>query len=363
MTNEAKIHWINTKDVKYLPSTRLGYTIQNCGPLVNNGNWDLCRKPFIGSPPYISMKQLCIGGLPYEKTNEFARINKLHKEGKFPWKWNPKLRERSLIDLYDSINDEGIMVNPRGNDQIAVAIARDGRLALANGRHRLAMCYLLGIEKIPVIIYMRHTLWKKNMDRLRDLSKSIWGEGILYTNIDHVDAMNYKSQWDDYRIDLIKQTTSLESGTLVDIGSLFGNVCAVMEDDGFDCSAVDINSDFLHFMKLFRDAKERKFKIIKGSFHNMRNLNYDIVTAFNIFHHSLKKEKTYNCLVDFLKTLNFKEMYFQAHDTKEKQMIGAYRNFSYIEFVNFIQECLPFETERKIIGMERGRKIFKIYKD
>ena len=70
--------------------------------------------------------------------------------------------------LFDSISEKGILPANEEHPDIApmhVVIYRDGEiLYTVDGNHRLSMCMVLGIERIPVKIWLRHSEWQKKRD-------------------------------------------------------------------------------------------------------------------------------------------------------------------------------------------------------
>lgn len=51
-------------------------------------------------------------------------------------------------------------------NEVMVDIGRDGEVLFVDGRHRLAIAKLLGIEEIPVVILVRHKDWIKRLKRV-----------------------------------------------------------------------------------------------------------------------------------------------------------------------------------------------------
>ena len=55
---------------------------------------------------------------------------------------------------------------PPEQREITVDIARNGDLLWRGGAHRLAIVKILGVDKIPVRICVRHKKWQENRDKL-----------------------------------------------------------------------------------------------------------------------------------------------------------------------------------------------------
>ena len=89
--------------------------------------------------------------------------------------------------------------------------------------------------------------------------------------------------------------------------------------------------------------------------------SFDVILALSIFHHFIKKEKTYREFIQFLKHLKGKEMFFEPHKPNELQMSKTYRNFADDDFAKFIVKNSSFNNFKIIGYSEVGRPLYKIY--
>jgi 2-polyprenyl-3-methyl-5-hydroxy-6-metoxy-1,4-benzoquinol methylase len=244
--------------------------------------------------------------------------------------------------------------------RIKVGIDRNGNFVLFDKLFALSQLKLLDIKNIPVNVVIRHTLWDKFSNEFLKF-RSIHGE--LYQPLIHPD-LRFKSSYTDQRFLIMKENLTIKSGTLLDIGANLGYFCHKFEDLGFNCYAVEIRPSNVHYMKKLRDIEGKKFSIINKSIFDLtEKLDYDIVIAFNIFHHFLREKDLYQKLIEFLTSLKVKVMYFQPHDPSEVLMRNAYANFDNEQFVRFIikNSCLnKFELITKQID-GRNRPIYKIF--
>jgi 2-polyprenyl-3-methyl-5-hydroxy-6-metoxy-1,4-benzoquinol methylase len=187
----------------------------------------------------------------------------------------------------------------------------------------------------------------------------LWN-GRTYQNLPHPDFTDIQTMWPDVRFDIIKNNTKLTIGsTLVDIGSLFGNICYQAELEGFNCTAIETDSKYLNVMKKLHKSYEMNYKIIEDSFFDVE-FNFDIIVAFNIFHHFLKTENLYNNLRSYLNSIKFKELFIQVHSTDEPQMESAFLNLTPEEFIDFVKTETN-KDEIEYLYELNGRKIYKIY--
>jgi hypothetical protein len=245
--------------------------------------------------------------------------------------------------------------------KIKVGIGRTGDYILLDGLFRIVLLKILKIKKVPVHVDIRHPEWIKFCKEFFRF-QSVHGE--IYQPITHPD-LKFKTTYSDKRFDIMKDNLSLQKGTLLDIGANLGYFCHKFEEIGFECYAVEVRPSNVHFMRKLRDSEKKKFKIINSSIFDLKgNLDFDVVIAFNIFHHFLREKKLYNQLIDFLERLHVKEMFFQPHNPKEKVMQNAYQNYSNQEFVNFIIKHSNLTNFTKLAESPegKGRPIYKLYK-
>ena len=134
----------------------------------------------------------------------------------------------------------------------------------------------------------------------------------------------------------------------------------MFEDEELETTAVEMNKKYLYFMDKLKIAVDKKFKIISDSIFNIKEFDYDVVLALNIFHHFIKTEESHRNFISLLGRLNSKLMFFQAHNTSEGQMKDAYRNYEHEDFVKVIIENSCFNSYKAIGKTKEGRLIYKI---
>lgn len=167
----------------------------------------------------------------------------------------------------------------------------------------------------------------------------------------------------DYRFNLIKENLFTSKGTLLDIGANLGYFCHKFEDEGLDCYALEENRMLCYFMEKLKKAEEKRFKVIPQSifeYKKNQELVFDVVLALSIFHHFLKSKDAYLNLVQLLKRLKAKELFFEPHLPQELQMKPFYRNYTPDQFVNFIIENSWFKKAQLLGQSPEGRPIYKL---
>ena len=264
---------------------------------------------------------------------------------------------KSLDDFHQKlISDESTLLHY----SLKVGVGRIGEYMLLDDIFQISLFKIIGMNKIPIEVVLRHPLWIKFSSEFLKF-QSVHGE--LYQPLIHPD-LGFKSSHADERFLAIQKALTLKNGTLLDIGANLAYFCHKFEDLGFDCYAVEIRPSNVHFMKKLREIERKKFKIINKSIFDLNEKRFDIVLALNIFHHFLREKGLYLKLIEFLRNLDLKIMYFQPHDPNENVMQNAYLNYNNKQFVEFIikNSCL---NEYELINKKSdsaNRPIYKLYK-
>jgi len=162
---------------------------------VIDGDWDITNYKFTDLDIYQAFKQRINEGVAWQDTN-FYKINLSYIEsGKIRWGCITKdefdKRCSNFDSLIDSIKTKGYQLN-RNNysnnvefDEIDVNIGRNGDFLFQNGRHRLSIAKILGIKKIPVMVFVRHKKWQEYRESLIKYAREHRGE--VHQPLDHPD--------------------------------------------------------------------------------------------------------------------------------------------------------------------------------
>jgi hypothetical protein len=157
---------------------------------VRDGSWDEPLMRFDATPTFRTLRQRYVEGKDWEETelyrNGLARLWR----GKRGWhgSWTEaelKQRCKSVDDLYERLSSEGYRSQAeltgeptaerlrqgefkRYESDIAVHIARDGSFRFVDGRHRLALAKLLGLDSVTVQPVVRHQQWQQARRRVAE---------------------------------------------------------------------------------------------------------------------------------------------------------------------------------------------------
>ena len=342
------------------------------------GDWDRRRVRFVdfGIGVYQAFQSRFMNGTPWEDTEFYRLALKVISAGSPAWGCHNQAefgeRCRRLDALFEDMKTNGYRSqqdiarsenNPmKGEDEVTVRVGRDGALLFEDGQHRLAMAKLLHIERIPVKITARHSEWCEFKKELVDYARSQEKlGGVLYHPVTHPDLTDVFAHYDDKRFDLIKSHLPFRGGDLLDIGANLGYFCHRFEEEGFNCYAVETYAPTVYFAEKLRIAENRRFKVIGGSIFDYREKSdFDVVLALNVFHHFLKTERNYQNLVSLLNRLRTRVMFFQTDHPASDQMKGAYKNYSFDEFIAFILANSNLTEAKRIGETENGRPIYRL---
>lgn len=174
-------------------SNRLGINKWNDAGKIDDGNWDLTKNYFDQEHDlYNSFKCHFQDQVPWEETDYYKRVVKQISEGRVQWGCESekefKSRCETLDQIFEDMKERGYrsqkeLVKERGDetsdepfiirgsylenfDEVAVDIGRDGDLLFVDGRNRLAIAKILGINEIPIRVVARHKEWQKKREKI-----------------------------------------------------------------------------------------------------------------------------------------------------------------------------------------------------
>ena len=164
-----------------------GSKFRNAG-VVADGDWDRTDTRFEDLDVYRAYEQHFVEGTPWEETEFYERIVAQLRAGDVKWGCQTPAefdaRCERLDELYafietdgyrtqdellaagvsDPIKPQNRLKTERMKDEIAVHIGRDGELLFTDGRNRLSIVKLLGLESVPVRVLRRHERWQEVRD-------------------------------------------------------------------------------------------------------------------------------------------------------------------------------------------------------
>jgi 2-polyprenyl-3-methyl-5-hydroxy-6-metoxy-1,4-benzoquinol methylase len=346
---------------------------------VLDGDWDGLTRKFSELDFYRSYEERAFKGTAWELLPYYRRVLAQIESGIHKWGCRNKqeLDKRcAMLDrIFNDMKQNGyksreMLRKEHGKnslfdetDEITVNIGRHGDLIFNNGRHRLTFAKILGIEKVPVTITVRHSLWEVFKKEIEMHTRNHYDR--VYAPLTHIDLQKFSVHYSPKRFEMIKSNIGEKNNTLLDIGASWGYFCHKFEENGFQCTAVENSLESIYFLNKLKRAENRVFKVIPESifaFSKRGPIKYDIVLALAIFHHFLKESAPFEEFKGLLNNLDMNEMYFEPHVYTEAQMASAFVNFTNEEFVNFILENSCLKNSKLIGHCEEGRVIYKLWR-
>jgi len=350
--------YANPADIQFVcedpRSTVVARKYANRGKIVG-GNWDQTDIRFEDTDLYKGFAAHFHERVLWQETDLYSRVIGELEAGDVAYGCSSQrdydLKCRKLDEMFEDIKRHGYRPQKdiaagekdlyKGEDEISVCVGRHGDLLFEDGRHRLALAKVLGLERVPIKITMVHKLWHDFRMEVVDYART--HSGKIYQHIWHPDLASVPAIHGHERLDVIKQNLPCNRGKLLDIGAHWGYWCQRFEEFGFVCHAIESSIKNVHFMKKLHRAENKRFVIHNCSVFDYQGpKQFNIVLALNIFHHFLKDKGSYQKLIQFLRSLDMDAMFFEPHNLGENTMIDSYLDFSNQGFIDFILEnsCL-----------------------
>lgn len=329
------------------------------------GDWDLEVQDFEHSVSFFSSLAARVNsGIEWQQTEYYKDVlaSLQRGESRFGLSSVEQLEQHceSMDALYLSMQTSGWQ-QEKGADYVTINIGRNGQLLFNDGRHRLSCAKLLGLEKIPVKVSVRHTEWVAFKSEISAFANEFYS-GKVYAKITHPDLQCVEYTQDENRLDTIVKHMDEQSQTVLDIGSHWGFFCSSLEGLGKQCTAVEADVSNFYFLNKLKIASGHKFKAVNASIFDFvkPGAEYDAVLALNIFHHFLKTEERYAMLVKMLGDLQAGEIFLQTHDPKEPQMEGSFMNPDGDDFARLVGELSGLGKVELIEKFSLGRNLYKL---
>ncbi len=275
-------------------------------------------------------------------------------------------RWQAIEQLYCAIEAEGYrrqqdLETKNPLDEIRVQIGRRGELLFEEGVHRLAIAQLLQLERVPVIVTRRHKDWA---DLRRDVIRIAVQRGFVHQPFNHPDLdtipriygneLHDQAAYGNDRWTLIKESLPVSTGSVLDIGAYFGYFAHRFETLGFECYALEPDPQNLAVLRRWRDIRGMGFTVWPESLCSIRQFDFDVVLALNIFHHLVITKQQHDQLVDFLRQVRCQAMYFEPGESSSE----AYRPFTEREFVTFVLDNSRLTRARQLGRAREGRNVY-----
>ncbi|MDA0337365.1 MAG: hypothetical protein O2782_19550, partial [bacterium] len=229
---------------------------------VFDGDWDLADFEFCQMEVYQAFEEVILRQGSWEQTPFYRTLAAGIGTGANPWHINSTedlaARFLYLDQLIESVRTQGYKLahevslpgeaeslekHGRFGSEISVNIGRDGLYLFQDGRHRLAIAQILGLEKVSVKVLVRHRKWVVFRNYLQSLAASRSGASdrpVLYQQPCHPDLVDIPAAHGcEDRFAAIRTHLDETRGMALDIGANLGYFCHGLEDLGFACVAIE----------------------------------------------------------------------------------------------------------------------------
>lgn len=197
---------------------------------------------------------------------------------------------------------------------------------------------------------------------VKKINEYIAERGKIYAPIDHPTFASLPCSWKPNRFELFRPHLEYEGGTALDIGSHWGYMAHRLEKIGYKVTANEYSLKHLYFLKELRDLAGLQFEIISTNIFDMKEPNFDVILALNIFHHFLKSDDRLENFKKFLSRTKCRMMIYQSHRPTERPKLDVANHYMEPrEMAEFIAERLSLSSVTHI-GVEGGRDVFKLAK-
>jgi len=354
------------------------------------GDWDLSSHKFTDLDAYKAIEQRILHGKEWEETifykTELAQI----EAGQTTWSchnredWNERCRSLDL--LIQSITENGYVfahqlksgegtlgpfLRNEMTEEITVNIGRDGQYLFQDGRHRLAIVKILGLECIPVKVLVRHKRWQELREELISMAKQnrratkmpMLDQPAIHPDLSNIPAAPLCED----RFFAMKKSLRCTAGSVLDLGANLCYFCHKFEDLGFDCYAIESDHEIVCAAEEIKIAEGKNFTILVGSFFDshiqeqIHGKQFDIVLAFNIFHNFFRTKTKFTQLKKWLQNLRLKTMFFEQHLPNQEQMNDCYLDLTEEEYVEFILKETSLNDFEIIHQAPDGRRVYRLY--
>lgn len=182
-----KIYWIDPKLIEFHTDLKNGNSVnvedqvfnmhKNKGKVLD-GDWDLSTYRFTDLDIYKAFDAVIRDNSCWQDTDFYKNKLESIENGRVLWGCKSRSdfnrRCKFLDSLIESIRTNGYCLNSKSYikgelkgargyfEEITVNIGRNGQYLFQDGRHRLSIALLLGIERIPIKVLVRHAQYKSS---------------------------------------------------------------------------------------------------------------------------------------------------------------------------------------------------------
>ena len=289
------------------------YKMRTIGGVLD-GDWD--RPPHVrgwdeNHSLFDSMREHFVEHKPWTRTSFYGEVVRAICEGKVLWGCRSELdfqnRLAGLDALFESIKQNGFRerkdvsqtdgdVMRWHEDDVTIAVARDGRIIFDDGRHRLSIAKLLGLTRIPVRIVLRHRAW---IDFRRQLMAR-----SLPRRLTHVDLQDLSVRTKDGTLETLYPHLPAPGSSVLDLNAELGFLCHELQERGYRCFAMEERPHERKLLESLRRAEGWRFEILTGSLFEPPEQSFAVAIAANLSPQLIQTERGREKLLQSLARLD-----------------------------------------------------------
>lgn len=201
--------WIDPDRITHRMDARL-FSNRNDRGKVLGGEWDRITTRFSEHPIYWGLRDRFENGTSWRDTAYFrwCRLRLRGRGEAFGCTTEEQLLEDrcAYVDrLHDEIETNGYQTQEEADltfsrrrhqdsTEISANVGRNGELLLYDGHHRLAIAKILGVERIPIELVVRHSEWQKLRNSVSASVDNAASDAVEPEREDHPDLRTISAQ-------------------------------------------------------------------------------------------------------------------------------------------------------------------------
>ncbi len=158
-----------------LPVSELEYSIDGTGEIkesegvdyvsaVLDGDWYKRKENIYAGIKYRSLHKRYCEDASWQETPYYDYISDDFESSRLHRKYPNAASPIEALEIYDDIYEDMRRNGFREESNLRGCIGPNGTYIISDGRHRLALAKILGIDTVPVEVYLRHKQWQELRD-------------------------------------------------------------------------------------------------------------------------------------------------------------------------------------------------------
>jgi hypothetical protein len=270
--NPDAIHWLDPRNIfRRRTWPRRGFSAYLDRARVFDGDWDCCPDTFASLAIYRAFEHRMRGG-EWRDTEMYQQAAHEIAAGQKPWHCStPRELDahcKNLDALIESLRTRGYLLTSldtkRMLSEVTVNVARNGEYVFNDGRHRLSVAKLLGLERIAVKVVVRHAQWQAFRKQLASIAQR-YPDGRLPDPPAHPDLADLPaSSGCRQQLEVLRAHLPPPPARVMELGAGLAWFSHELESAGYACEAVEELPDLASAADVIRRSEGRQFSISTG---------------------------------------------------------------------------------------------------